>query len=58
MQDTVISNADVAHKSEWMYDYVMVLISPRMTVPCQMAMSAPMKTSPTIVEFGATKMNP
>lgn len=34
------------------------LISPLITVPCQIAILLPKKTSPMIVEFGATKTNP
>jgi hypothetical protein len=35
-----------------------LFMSPRMTVPCQMAISLPMKTSPTMVALGATKTTP
>jgi len=58
MEDAIIANADVVNQSALSSEYVTRFTSPRMTVPCHMAISAPMKTSPTTVALGATKMKP
>ena len=38
--------------------YITALISPLITVPCQILTSFPKNTSPAIVAFGATKTSP
>ena len=58
MEDAVVANADIADQPESSKRYVTLLISPRMTVPCQMAISLRRKTSPATVALGATKMKP
>lgn len=58
VEDAIITNTDVVNQSALSYEYVTRLTSPRMTVPCHMAISAPMKTSPTTVALGATKIKP
>ena len=58
VQDAVVANADILTEPSFCESYVMLFISPRMTVPCQMAISVPIHTSPTMVALGATKLNP
>ncbi len=58
MKYTVITNTYISNQSTLNTNYVILLISPRMTVPCQIAMSVPMNTSPTTVALGATKIKP
>jgi len=37
MQDTIIADADIFSESIFYFKYVILLISPRITVPCQIA---------------------
>ena len=58
MQHTIIANADVLSEPILLIEYVILLMSPRMTLPCQMAIWSPIQMSPTTVALGATKIPP
>lgn len=58
MENAVVADADVVMKADYLTMYTTRLISPLMTVPCQMATLFPKNTSPTTVAVGATKTNP
>lgn len=56
MQYAVVANADIFDETEFKKRYYIRLMSPRMTVPCHMAICVPMKTSPMTVALGARKI--